>query len=845
MGRSLRLAVTVGIAAAAVLLAPASPALAGINAWGFVSKAPFALAKLQTSPAIRSDHTMFAAWYATGGMGDYDPGGVARSTDSGRTWSKVGPPGVDRRVTSIRISPAYALDRTVFATTVTTADRYEPGILWRSTDGGTSWTRLAVDLSGSDSLELSPAFATDGSVAAAVDSGVATGDGLGMVGLSTDRGTRWTRPFIPSADVLSDVAVVSGTELFAASRGAKLRSTDAGVHWSVEGTGPLTANGVDSVGIASIAFVGDNGWLIDSELHLQRSRDRGATWAVVPVTTGEANTYLGSAIDFGDASHGVMAGGRDLLFTTDGGDTWKRPTVPDSWGTSIKDVHFTGPLDAWATGTSNPAPETALWHSKDGGATWTAVATPALDEWGGSGDGLAIDFSSDDCGWLVTEHDHNVVVFRSPDGGVTWSKVLERSDVTPANGGEIGFKALSAAGAVLSCERYDAEQSVSSCVMLVTDDEGATWREATGPATSFARTEIEFVSATQGIALNYMSPPVTTSDGGKTWAGPPGVAGLRPGALRFSPSFASDGAMMAQLTGDYERPGGTFLSRDRGWSWNRFTALPGAPGGWVGFSPAYASDKTLFAMSGTGGDAASAANDLYRSTDAGASWKKLPMRSAPAISPAFATDNGLFAVAGVSARTLGYTSALQTYISLNRGDTWVALGASGSYTWDEPVTVPADFGASGTIYTIWDGRLCELSMRAPRAATLSKPSAKVGWWDRRWVGWPVRIEGTIVPAHPNGGTVVGLSFEKLVGRRWVTYKKIHPFTIDYKGRSKPVASASMELTEVLAKAGSDYGWTDYVMREKGTFRVRMAHDDHKLLGGHTLSTSSWTTYVVK
>lgn len=78
------------------------------------------------SPNFSSDETLFVGTQT----------GIFRSTNAGRAWREVTMPFGFDTVLSIAISPNYAQDATLFSGT-------ENQGLWKSTDGGDSWKRLA------------------------------------------------------------------------------------------------------------------------------------------------------------------------------------------------------------------------------------------------------------------------------------------------------------------------------------------------------------------------------------------------------------------------------------------------------------------------------------------------------------------------------------------------------------------------------------------------------------------------------------------------------------------------------------------------------------------------------
>mgnify|MGYP000343349069 CR=1 FL=1 len=219
------------------------PAYAGFNlyrttdggiTWTLLTSSDYPGEGLAFSPAFPDDDVV----YATGQHGK-----VLRSTDLGDTWEPVGappegtgslgawhvalpptyptdgtlfaggsgfwrlPPGAevwqlaatelrtDTQVTSLAVSPNYAVDQTLFAT----AQRNEPDFsitsgIYRSTDGGANWVRLTVGLPPADAtsrlerVAFSPDYATDHTVYASTET---------QLYRSRDGGDRWTAIDVP------------------------------------------------------------------------------------------------------------------------------------------------------------------------------------------------------------------------------------------------------------------------------------------------------------------------------------------------------------------------------------------------------------------------------------------------------------------------------------------------------------------------------------------------------------------------------------------------------------------------------------------------------------------------
>lgn len=120
------------------------------------------------------------------------PGGIAKTTDAGKTWKMVNNGLTDTEISEIAIHPAFP--STVFAGTLTS------GKIFRSTNGGNSWTLAAAGLKGDEvhSIALDPmnpeiAYASveeHGPPVAILQNGLAAG-GFNFVYKTTNGGRVW------------------------------------------------------------------------------------------------------------------------------------------------------------------------------------------------------------------------------------------------------------------------------------------------------------------------------------------------------------------------------------------------------------------------------------------------------------------------------------------------------------------------------------------------------------------------------------------------------------------------------------------------------------------------------
>lgn len=224
------------------------------------------------------------------------------------------------------------------------------GTLWRSTDGGRSWSRRSSAFDRG--LFLSTLALDPRSPKTLYASGVLLTGGSGLF-KSLDGGATWSGLGLPGA---SGVAVTGRGTLLATTAAGLWRKVD-GASWSlVSGRGG--APSPDPVAPGTVYLTGGG---IGEEgvyrMYLERSRDDGLTWQTVM----EASPFL--AVTPAPGRLYVQIGGR-LLRSTDGGDSWSEGIVP-SPGTGLA-VAPQAPDTLLFAGVG-----TDIFRSLDGGLTWT------------------------------------------------------------------------------------------------------------------------------------------------------------------------------------------------------------------------------------------------------------------------------------------------------------------------------------------------------------------------------------------------------------------------------------------------------------------------------------------
>ena len=437
-----------------------------------------------------------------------DDGRVYRSGDGGTSWSRIAD------LPTSAGADLFATDAgfpTEVAGVVTTADG-----IFRTNDAGASWTRVAERPGGFAAVTFPNAFV-----------GYAVGD-AGAVYRSTDGGATWSPVASPPGEpALGSIDCASGLACVATTRdGDRIaRTVDGGATWGLAALGGASARAVAFTSTTNAVAAGASGSIL-------LSADRGATWSSIASSLGGGFTRLcGSS---GSLAFAIGARGA-LARTTDGGLTWLRLEAPSS--EDLTDVSFVDESTGFALDEDG-----ALFRTEDGGSSWRALDTGtasrpqavlALDSkrilligprgLRRSRDGgqrfvrvgkrrvKRLLFGAERAGsWVFAYGPRGI--YASRDGGVRWRR-LKRPDHRPLAavdfvGPRRGF-ALGKGGRIWR-----------------TRNRGRSWREVVGTGTD-GGTELAFSSRRDGYVIandlffargsgrpDYV---LRTTDGGATW----------------------------------------------------------------------------------------------------------------------------------------------------------------------------------------------------------------------------------------------------------------------------------------------------------------------------------------
>ena len=332
-------------------------------------------------------------------------GNVVVSTNHGTSWTRLG-----ADVPKVNV---LAFARDSINDILYCAPEFEG--VYKSDDGGATWTSTGLDLEGLQVLTLH--VAGNGDLFAGTQA-----DGLFT---SSDEGETFTQVSVAlDSNYVADLRALPGqpntiiVQTLSGTPGDKplYRSTDNGSSWSVVSTG------INDSSIISIASSPDRTVLYASSSDsLFKSTDDMVSWQWVsdfPAgTEGRSVDILPT--DSNTVFVGTLASG--VLKSTNGGSTWT--TAPSTGGLSVNHVIVGSDETIWA-GTLGMG----LIESSNDGSTWTDTAdtgllnSPVLD--------IAIDPSNTNNVYAATGGSG---VHKSIDGGFTWS---------PMNNGVTGLNLL-------------------------------------------------------------------------------------------------------------------------------------------------------------------------------------------------------------------------------------------------------------------------------------------------------------------------------------------------------------------------------------------------------------------
>lgn len=271
----------------------------------------------------------------------------------------------------------------------------------------------------------------------------------------------------------------------------------------------------------------NNGWALSgaiSGLGVLRTADGGITWhdaSPIGISSRPSNGFFLS-----EAEAWVLVSGADmtsgtLYRTTDGGANWDTTVVP--FGSAS--LEFTDPQNGWALASLGFAlshEAVAVYRTHDGGLTWTEVFTDdpqapnTSDSLPFAGDKSGLTALDDQRAWVTGSEPVSdyIYLFATTDGGKTWTEQNPPLPPSFAGGMTNSFPVefLFDNTAVLQVNVY---ANTTSTILYISHDEGKTWAPTTPApiAGKISTPNSQDFFAWDGGATIY-----TSHDSGKTWS---------------------------------------------------------------------------------------------------------------------------------------------------------------------------------------------------------------------------------------------------------------------------------------------------------------------------------------
>ncbi len=247
---------------------------------------------------------------------------------------------------------------------------------------------------------------------------------------------------------------------------------------------------IDAPSLIDIAMLDEvYGWGI-TESEVVRTNDGGVTWYnVTPAGLNEAGYFVYA--DFFDSTHAWLQlpdmnnqpNGGMLYRTSDGGLTWETFNTPFSGGA----FKFIDEQNGWMMadlGVGAGSNAVSIFKTSDGGETWNRTYTndPNLE---GAGDSLPLGGIKGvmlpldgQTAWIggVVYALGEIYLFRSEDGGKTWSSV-ELELPAGASKSELGVDGILFVSASRGVLRVRVSSATPETILYATDDGGETWEQ--------------------------------------------------------------------------------------------------------------------------------------------------------------------------------------------------------------------------------------------------------------------------------------------------------------------------------------------------------------------------------
>ncbi|HET6558580.1 MAG TPA: YCF48-related protein [Prolixibacteraceae bacterium] len=435
---------------------------------------------------------------------------VLKSTDGGATWHPVRKGSYGER----NVSKVFFVNSTVGY--LLGDGLYE---LFKTTDGGITWTNLPTELNfqGVTSLYFTSA-----------DTGFTSGGGgtAGTMLKTTDGGAHWTNFSLPlSASFNSITFIDRKTGYLIGSSGEILRTQDGALTWQIQNKWPSS---LTNSNLSSISFADQNTGYIVGGKEILKTTNGGLKWEVIAQSAFDLRS-----VSFIDPLHGISVGGdwqheySGISMTANGGMNWNEhsSTLTDRY---IRKIKFANATTGYAVGGNTNTYGGFILKTTDTGNTWSSINT-GLDNY------YINDLSLPDENTIYTVGQSGQIL-KSGDAGATWQMQTTNTTVS--------------LNAVFFLNPQTGYVVGDNQTILKTSNGGATWTKQLSPKTQHLYS-VFFKDINTGYIASYdwevdsCTVLLTTTDGGLNWKS------RRIGTLRYPSKITFVNQDTAFIAGDF------------------------------------------------------------------------------------------------------------------------------------------------------------------------------------------------------------------------------------------------------------------------------------------------------
>lgn len=313
---------------------------------------------------------------------------IARTNDGGINWYNVTPPEVAETGYSVDM---FLLDNDHVWVLVPDFGNFpKSGVVYRTSDGGMTWTKADVPFSRADIQ-----FLDERNGWSLADLGVGAGSNAVAIYQTTDGGATWEQTYTndPNDANASDTLPLGGlktdivpltmdtawvTGLIYAPGYTYLYRTDDGGHtWQQVAITPPAGTENSEIGIDGdqMKFVSAK----DAYLVFHLSGD--STQTAVYLTQDAGNTWIHTSMilegagssAFLSAREVVIYNGEQFYVTRDAARTWVTVSPDIAFGESFAYMEFVNTSSGWVITLDPTTNQRSLYRTMDGGATWLPV----------------------------------------------------------------------------------------------------------------------------------------------------------------------------------------------------------------------------------------------------------------------------------------------------------------------------------------------------------------------------------------------------------------------------------------------------------------------------------------